>query len=69
MKATAGDGDTAAACRQAGRGVLDTGRPGHFTALIAWLVLGESLAMALAMAALPGMLLAVAGIYLVMRKS
>ena len=67
MKASAGDGDTAAACRQAGRGVLDTGRPGHFTALIAWLVLGESLA--LAMAALPGMLLAVAGIYLVMRKS
>ena len=35
------------------------------TALIAWLVLGE----ALALAALPGMLLAVAGIYLVMRKS
>ena len=35
------------------------------TALIAWLVLGESLALA----ALPGMLLAVAGIYLVMRKS
>lgn len=35
------------------------------TALIAWFVLGESLALG----ALPGMLLAVAGIHLVMRKS